>query len=153
MWQRFVACTVAAGNRSRLCCCIVDVCSTAANSSQQQQSCSHFVAEPQMRICQKVSFCVSAGVLWSLETFKTMLCFMRASLTIVTHYSRFSIIIPFLLRYHKCLQLRLEHVVEMRAGQQEQSISSVASALMVTLAASAHVIRVLVDLNVSCRVV
>ena len=69
------------------------------------------------------------------------------------HHSRFSIIIPFLLRYHKCLQLRLERVVELRVGQQAQSISSVASAFMVVLAASAHVIRVVVDLNVSCRVV
>jgi hypothetical protein len=97
-------------------------------------------------------FAIPSGVLRSLGTYKT--CFFSSALrsSSSTHHSRFSIVTPFLLRYHKCLQNRLERVVELRVGQQEQSISSVASAFMVILAASAHVIRVLVDLNVSCCV-
>jgi hypothetical protein len=149
MWQRFVAPHVTAGSCSRLRCCIVDACSTAANSPQQQQSCSHSVAEPQMCICQKVPFCYSRWCVVRLGNIQNDAFFHEC----FAHHLRFSIIIPFLLRYHKCLQLRLERVVELRVGQQAQSISSVASAFMVVLAASAHVIRVLVDLNVSCGVV
>ena len=67
-------------------------------------------------------------------------------------HSHFSIIVPFLLRYHKSLSIRLASALEANSRAQQQSSRAGIASLMILLAAAAHVVRVIRNLNVRCGV-